>query len=145
MIIDQATHADLPAIARIHRAARQAAMPWLPDIHTPEEDRWFFENIVFKQDTLLVARDSGRILGFVAYKEDWLNHLYISPEHWRRGVGRRLLRAAQKASKSLQLWTFQRNGSARKFYVAHGFEDVELTDGRENEEQEPDVRMAWRF
>ncbi len=120
-------------------------MPWLPDIHTPEEDRWFFENIVFKEDTLMVAWDGGRILGFVGYKDDWLNHLYVSPAHWRRGVGGRLLAAAKKASPRLQLWTFQHNTSARAFYLAHGFEECELTDGQENKEREPDVRMAWRL
>ncbi len=140
-----ATEPDLTAIARIHRSARQAAMPWLPDIHTPEEDLWFFENIVFKQDVLLVARDGEEIQGFLAYKQNWLNHLYVSPKHWRKGIGERLLKAAQVASTSLQLWTFQRNTSARAFYLAHGFEECELTDGQENEEREPDVRMAWRL
>ena len=141
--ISEAIAADIDTIARIHREARQAAMPWLPDIHTPAQDLWFFENIVFKQETLLVARDGGCVLGFVAYKKDWLNHLYVSPEHWRLGVGGQLLRAAQKASKHLQLWTFQQNTTARRFYAAHGFEECELTDGRGNEEKVPDVRMAW--
>jgi len=143
--ISEALIPEIGAIACIHRAARRAAMTWLADIHTPEEDRWFFEAIVFREDTLLVAREHARIVGFVAYKDDWLNHLYVSPEHWRRGIGGRLLNAAQKASKSLQLWTFQRNKPARVFYLVHGFEDCELTDGRGNEEQEPDMRMAWRF
>ena len=141
--IFEASLSDFETVARIHRDARQAAMPWLPDIHSPEEDRWFFENIVFKQDRLLVAQNGGRILGFMAYKDDWLNHLYVSPTHWKKGVGTRLLQAAQAQSKSLQLWSFQRNTDARRFYEAHGFEECELTDGRGNEEKEPDVRMAW--
>jgi GNAT superfamily N-acetyltransferase len=143
--ISEATLGDLDAIARIHRAARQAAMPWLPNVHTPKEDRWFFENIVLKEETVFLARGGGRVLGFVAYKEDWVNHLYVSPEHWRLGVGVRLLEAVQKASKRLQLWTFQRNTTARRFYAARGFGECELTDGRGNEENEPDVRMAWRL
>jgi GNAT superfamily N-acetyltransferase len=142
--ISEALITELGAIASIHRLARQAAMPWLPDIHTPDEDRFYFERTVFKENTLLVARNGGRVLGFAAYKEAWLNQLYVSPEHWRLGIGGRLLEAAQKTSKSLQLWTFQRNTTARWFYAARGFSECEQTDGRGNEEKEPDVRMVWR-
>ncbi|WP_298279395.1 hypothetical protein [uncultured Bradyrhizobium sp.] len=42
-----------------------------------------------------------------------------------------------------QLWTFQRNARARRFYEARGFVAVEQTDGSRNEEQEPDVRYLW--
>ena len=139
-----ASDSDLESIARIHREARLAAMPWLPDIHTPEEDLWFFQNIVFKQETLLVARESGRVLGFVAYKNDWLNHLYVAPAHWCKGVGAALLGAVRAESPALQLWTFQKNLAARRFYEAHGFVECERTDGQDNEEKKPDMRMVWR-
>jgi hypothetical protein len=49
----------------------------------------------------------------------------------------------QNASAALQLWTFQRNADARRFYAARGFVDVEVTDGAGNEEMEADVRMVW--
>ncbi len=44
----------------------------------------------------------------------------------------------------MQLWTFQRNARARRFYEARGFVPVEATDGSRNEEKEPDVRYLWR-
>jgi len=56
MIVTIATGTDLTTTARIHGEARQRAMPWLPNVHTPEEDRWLFESIVFKEGKLLVAR-----------------------------------------------------------------------------------------
>ncbi len=34
--INEAKASHLTAIAEIHRAARMMAMPWLPDLHTPE-------------------------------------------------------------------------------------------------------------
>ena len=43
----------------------------------------------------------------------------------------------------LELWTFQVNVGARRFYERHGFRAVELTDGSANEEHEPDVRYVW--
>ena len=45
--------------------------------------------------------------------------------------------------RRLQLWTFQRNAQARRFYEARGFVVVEQTDGAGNEEKEPDARYLW--
>ncbi len=50
---------------------------------------------------------------------------------------------AKAASTSLQLWTFQKNTSARRFYEARGFVVIEETDGSTNEEREPDVLYRW--
>ena len=43
----------------------------------------------------------------------------------------------------MQLWAFQSNTGALRFYERHGFVAVEETDG-DNEERAPDVRMVWR-
>ena len=51
--------------------------------------------------------------------------------------------AQRESGGALQLWTFQVNVRARAFYRHHGFREVELTDGRANEEREPDVRLEW--
>ena len=44
----------------------------------------------------------------------------------------------------LDLWVFQKNDGARRFYERHGFELVRLTDGAGNMEQEPDALYRWR-
>ncbi|NOR63620.1 MAG: GNAT family N-acetyltransferase [Rhodobacteraceae bacterium] len=142
--IANAIKADLGAIAKIHRTARQAAMPWLPEIHSAEEDQWFFKNIVFASETLLVARKATVILGFASFKDGWLNQLYVAPAHQRKGVGAALLAAVKSASPALQLWTFQQNHAARRFYAARGFVECERTDGQGNEEKTPDIRMDCR-
>jgi hypothetical protein len=43
----------------------------------------------------------------------------------------------------LDAWTFQRNAPARRFYVARGFRLITETDGKQNEEQEPDALYRW--
>jgi phosphinothricin acetyltransferase len=43
----------------------------------------------------------------------------------------------------IQLWTFQSNSGARRFYERHGFVAVQTTEG-DNEEKAPDVRYVWR-
>jgi len=50
----------------------------------------------------------------------------------RCGVGARCLRVAQGAFVRLQLWTFQRNMPARRFYEARGFTLVDQTVGAGN-------------
>lgn len=44
----------------------------------------------------------------------------------------------------LNLWTFQRNRRARRFYELNGFAAVRETDGSSNEEKEPDVLYRWQ-
>ncbi len=44
---------------------------------------------------------------------------------------------------SRELWTFQTNLPARRFYERHGFIAVRWTDGASNEERAPDVRYVW--
>jgi len=145
--------ADVARVAFIHREAFTTAMPYLPALHTPEEDLDFFHSVVRNQHVVLATSSTDgdeRVDGFVAVHEHWVNHLYVSVEWQRRGIGSSLIEAAKDWHKrvhptgALNLWTFQRNSAARRFYHQHGFAPVEFTDGRNNEEQEPDVRFQWR-
>jgi ribosomal protein S18 acetylase RimI-like enzyme len=56
--------------------------------------------------------------------------------------GRLVDLAKRRRPRGLGLWTFQVNEPARRFYERHGFGAVERTDGRRNEEREPDVRYV---
>ncbi|WP_419912491.1 N-acetyltransferase family protein [Hoeflea sp.] len=134
---------DAQHLARIHRSARAAAMPWLPVLHSPEEDIRFFAQQVLPSHSVHIAACGNAIAGFIAVDQDWINHLYISPDHWRQGIGTVLLRHAMRGSTVLRLWTFQRNNAARAFYTGHSFKEVGCTDGADNEERTPDVRMEW--
>lgn len=135
---------DAPAVARILRASMRTAMPWLPDLHTPDEDLWFVENRLLPHATVTVAEVDGVPVAFSALAEGWVEHLYILLEHQRRGIGSAFICRAQAAAPDLQLWAFQQNLPARRFYEAHRFRAVEFTDGSGNEEKTPDVRYHWR-
>jgi putative acetyltransferase len=54
-----------------------------------------------------------------------------------------LLQMAKDGNARLDLWTFQANAQARRFYEHRGFRLVELTDGSANEEETPDARYRW--
>lgn len=82
--------------------------------------------------------------GIIVFRDGWIDQLYVLPGAQGCGTGSALLQIAQRAFDRLQLWTFQRNVKARRFYEAKGFALVEETDGAGNEEKEPDARYLWR-
>jgi GNAT superfamily N-acetyltransferase len=135
--------ADMDAAARVHRAAFDDALPWLAGLHTPDEDCWFYREPMFSACALWGAFDGEAINGVIAFHDDWIEQLYVLPAAQGGGIGGALLGIAQQGADRLQLWTFQRNARARRFYEARGFAAVEGTDGSRNEEKEPDLRYLW--
>jgi GNAT superfamily N-acetyltransferase len=135
--------ADMDAAARVHRASFDRALPWLAGLHTPDEDQWFYRERVFATCMVWGAFESNEMRGVIAFHDDWIEQLYVLPEAQGRGHGSELLDVAKRASARLQLWTFQRNAPAHRFYEARGFALVEQTDGARNEEKEPDARYLW--
>ena len=78
--------------------------------------------------------------------DGWVEQLYVAPAVTRDVESARgcLRLAKERRPDGLQLWTFQVNVGARRFYERHGFTAVEVTDGAGNEERQPDVRFAWK-
>ncbi|MFB9267848.1 GNAT family N-acetyltransferase [Bradyrhizobium erythrophlei] len=134
---------EMDAAARVHRAAFDHALPWLAGLHSPDEDRWFYRERMFATSTLWGAFDGEAMTGVIAFHDGWIEQLYVVPGAQRRGIGSALLAIARKDAARLELWTFQRNTQARRFYEARGFVLVEQTDGSRNEEREPDARYLW--
>ena len=134
---------DMGAAAEVHRVAFDQAMPWLTGLHTPDEDHWFYRERVFPACRVWGRFDSDKLSGIIAFRDGWIEQLYVRPAFHGRGIGTELLDIAKGASERLELWTFQRNAPARRFYEARGFMLVEETDGTRNEEKEPDARYAW--
>jgi GNAT superfamily N-acetyltransferase len=142
-MLRQLEFADMEAAARIHRVAFDHALPWLAGLHTPQEDRRFFEQRLFATCSLWGTFGEAGMTGMIAFREGWIDQLYVLPDAQGRGAGTRLLRIAQAAFPRLQLWTFQRNQRARRFYEARRFALVRETDGADNEEKEPDALYLW--
>lgn len=142
-IVRRARPDESDAVAAVFRASKEAALPYLPDLHSAADDRMYLRDNVFTSCEVWVAVDGDAIVGFCAFREGWVDQLYVGPAHQGRGIGSALLQQAKDRQKRVQLWTFQRNRRALAFYVAHGFRVVETTDGSGNEEREPDVLLAW--
>lgn len=143
MQLRPAHESDGDAIVAIFRAARAAALSFLPILHTDAEDRAVFGRLVAAGATTVAVEDE-RLLGFLVLGAHSVEHLYVDPSAWRRGVGGRLLRDAQaRRPGGLELWVFQRNHPAIAFYASHAFTITQTTTGTGNEEGEPDARMVW--
>ena len=142
--IEKARSEQMPEVAKVFKASRLESLPYLPNLHSEEEDIFFFSNVVFQDHEIYVAIEDQNIIGFIAFNSEWIDHLYLLPRVQNKGVGSQLLNIALKNSTCLKLWTFQKNQSAQKFYEKHGFIELKRTDGTENEEKEPDILMEWR-
>jgi GNAT superfamily N-acetyltransferase len=134
---------EMDQVAVIFRKFLDARRPWLAGLFAPEEDRAYFRDQVFPKCRIWAAMD-GPVVGFIAFREGWIDQLYVLPPWQRRGAGRALLQIAMRSFPRLQLRTFQSNGPARAFYEAHGFVAIRKTDGSDNEEREPEILYEWK-
>src|SRR5258708_22328237 len=136
----RATLDDAGGIAAVFSSSLRL-LTFLPVLHTVEEDRRFIENIILKECEVIVAEGDPGIVSFLALNGEEIRLLYSHPDFIGSGAGSLLLDAAKKSSiVALELWCFQANERARRFYEERGFRAVRLTDGRDTEEKEPDTR-----
>ncbi|HEX7758857.1 MAG TPA: GNAT family N-acetyltransferase [Caulobacteraceae bacterium] len=144
MIIRRAGLYDMDALARLYRDTVRRTLPFLPELHSPEEDRAFFRDRLFAEFDVWLAEQDRRFLGYIAFRGGFINHLFLAADHLGRGLGVQLLDLAKGEYAELSLWTFQENTRARAFYEKHGFTAARLTDGQDNEERLPDVLYVWK-
>lgn len=144
MTLRRAEPAEAAAVARLHVLTREVCLPYLPRPSDMDEVIDYFAAEVLPKTEVWVSEEDGDLHAFIAFTSDWIEHLYVHPERQGRGLGDALLAKARAGSRDLQLWTFQKNVQARRFYEARGFVAEEETDGSGNMEREPDVRYRWR-
>jgi GNAT superfamily N-acetyltransferase len=115
-------------------------MPWLPILHTVEEDVAHFRGRL-ETEEVYVFDDAGQVAGFAVLNGSELDGFYVAPEHQRRGVGAALFRRVQEQRpERFGLWVFRDNDRARRFYESHGARCLYETDGANNEERVADTR-----
>jgi GNAT superfamily N-acetyltransferase len=117
-----------------------------PPLHPLDDMRRWMRDVVFARYEVWTAEEAdGELVGMLVLgRPDWVEHLYVAASHTGQGLGSRFLALAEdELAGDIQLWTFQSNVGARRFYERHGFVAVETTAG-DNEEQAPDVRYLLR-
>jgi ribosomal protein S18 acetylase RimI-like enzyme len=96
------------------------------------------------RDWVTVFEKDQAVVGFIARDQAYVHALYVAETMRGQGVGSALLRNAKAGSDHLDLWTFQANLHAQKFYLGAGFSETERTDGQGNDEKLPDIRYQWQ-
>jgi ribosomal protein S18 acetylase RimI-like enzyme len=139
-----ATAADADAVTAVYLASRAAALPWLPTLHTAAETRRWIEHVLLARCRTWVATEGDDVVGLAALSPGHLEQLYLHPDRRRRGIGTLLLRQVQQASPDgFTFFVFARNAAARAFYERAGCRVIAASDGRDNEERQPDVTYEW--
>lgn len=141
----RAESADAEAIGTVFLTSRDEALPDPSPPCTEAEARAYLSGLVVNpRCAVWVAEQGGEVVGFVALRESWVDHLYVRPGWCRRGIGSRLLDRAKRAHpQGLRLFCFKCNHRAQAFYATHGLVAVRSSGGSGNPEPEPDVEYRW--
>ena len=77
---------------------------------------------------VVVAEDGGVSAGLAGVRRDWLDGLYVLPEHWGSGLAHALDDhslglVGELGSESCHLWVLEHNLRARRFYERVGWHE----------------------
>ena len=120
----------MPALARLHRHTVTTSLPFVPHLHTPQEDAWWFSERLFATNEVWLAEADGAALGYIAFRPGLHRAPVRRSGRQGAGLGPQLLEMAKAAFAELSLWTFQQNLRARRFYEKHGFASPWRPTGR---------------
>ncbi len=172
MNIRPATETDISDLASIHVAGWRAAYGGLVDqayLDAADADekaaqwrQWFADG----ETATLIARDeANKAAGFVSFGRlrtpppgmspirplysAEIYALYLLPDVWRQGLGRRLLGEAARAlkdrkHKSLCLWVLDGNRRANDFYKALGGQRIGKKQVEIGGKLLPEAAYGWR-
>lgn len=147
LVIRRATVEDAPDIGEVWLASWRVTFDFAPGHPDDDVRRWLATELVPNHETWVAAdpRDDGRIVALMALSDEKVEQLYVAPEWIGLGLGRRFLALAKaRRPDGLDLYCFQVNTFARRFYEGHGFVPIAFGDGSGNEEKQPDVLYRWR-
>ncbi len=94
---------DFVSLVALWRIAREKATP---DFQRRNgyffyEHIWYFQEHLPPENTVwVVDGDDGRPVAFMVLKDDFMDHLYAHPDHWRKGIGEGLIRFARSTCGS---------------------------------------------
>jgi pimeloyl-ACP methyl ester carboxylesterase/GNAT superfamily N-acetyltransferase len=147
IVIRRAGTEDGPSLGDVWLSAWRATFDFPPAHPDADVRRWLANELLPATDVWVAAdpQAGGRVVGFMALSASMVEQLYVAPGWMGRGIGDRLIALAKgRRPDGLDLYCFQANAFARRFYERRGFVPIAFGDGSGNEERQPDVRYAWR-
>jgi len=118
--VTDARTADVGRIVTVFRAARTAALPWLPARHSSSEDLEFLGRTVEARTACVAVLDDSMVgLAVTDPHEHMLEHLSLDPALRRHGIGSALVRHARSRHLGpLELWCRTVHHAAHAFHAA---------------------------
>jgi pimeloyl-ACP methyl ester carboxylesterase/GNAT superfamily N-acetyltransferase len=147
ILVRRAGPEDADAIGDVWLTSWRATFEFPPAHPDADVRRWLAEELLPKSEVWVAVDpdDGGRVVGFMALSASMVEQLYLVPDWIGRGVGDRLITLSKgRRPDGLDLYCFQVNAFARRFYERRGFVPIAFGDGSNNEEHQPDIRYAWR-
>lgn len=130
-------------IVSLWRSSKRHALGDYKVVHSFADMLNYLTKIMSVKETLYLAINDDKLLGFMALKDDWINQLYVDVTVLNQGIGSQFIELAKSKSNGfLQLYCFERNKAGCQFYQKHGFNIA--TFGADNEEGLPDILYKWR-
>ncbi|MGH9895299.1 MAG: GNAT family N-acetyltransferase [bacterium] len=138
--VRHAVSTDAERIGEIHIRSWQKAYPgilpadFLASLSVAARvEHWRADLVSMAERNLaLVIEEGWSVLGFARLapsadgSDGEVQAIYLDPDHWRQGLGRVLMTAAEEALaeqgwNEAILWVLEENESARRFYEAMGW------------------------
>lgn len=93
------TDDQIGAVVQLWQLTKRAAYPYLPleQTYTFADNNRFFRSHILPHCAIWVAVPRGAPLGFLAIRDNYIDRLYVHPDHQRRGVGTTLLEKGARA------------------------------------------------
>lgn len=147
LVVRRATADDAGGIGDVWLTSWRATFDFPPGAPDDEVREWLATELVPNHETWVATDpdDGDRVVALMALTDTMVEQLYVAPTWIGRGLGGRLLKLAKvRRPEGLELYCFQVNAFARRFYEARGFEPIAYGDGSRNMEHQPDVLYRWR-
>lgn len=137
---------DVPPIIRVAERAWNAVYADVLEQDTIDAaiDDWYTTDAILEyiqnpDFAYFVAERAGTIIGFTSGANNELGKgelatIYLDPDHWREGIGTRLLEHFEAYGRAqgwdeLQIRVIGGNDTARGFYEHHGYTVHDRTEG----------------
>jgi ribosomal protein S18 acetylase RimI-like enzyme len=116
---------DWQAICRIHDRARPDELKGScdPRAFIPIEQDEEVEDL--KRSKKFVACDGNKVVGFAAVDGKYVSFLYVDPDYYGQGIGRKLLKLAiQVIGEGAWTIVLEKNFPAIGLYESEGFKEI---------------------
>lgn len=121
---------DWEAISKIHDAARLDELRGSVDLNAfiPLKKAAFTEGLFGGE--IVVAECESEVVGFIGYNKKTIDWLYVSPTHYRKGIGRMLIEyVLEKSDGEIRIAVLKNNNAALNLYKKMGFKEERTFKG----------------